>query len=322
MYLMQLILLLLSFNLVAQTQFESMETAIDWLESNLVYDYYDHKEKTWWLNSVEFYQADSSIIYKNIFVKDDNKFSRKRTYYVRKIPLRHLNPHSIHINKVNLTDGRYTKGVEMVFFTTARKELISKSVNNRSMGRESRLRIIIPEFLTDSLKNLPEQIKTAFEYAIKKTQKTDYGTLEPDERVQLFFKSILGVFKWEKQTVEEGKSKVGIADNDLLFGNSRKIEKRIFEDREHMIAIHYLIYDDRTDQFFFTPIDKERIKPITYEPVLNADSTIRLTWKTDPESMHVFEIRDLNQHERYTLQKVDSNNWVKEPDSHIIYKRK
>jgi len=192
MFRLCLLLFLTPAILQAQVDQKNLTQVIDWLEIKMTYQYYKTAEDVRWLNTLEFYEPDSTLILKNIYRK-----GRQKQVYQRVIPLKQLNPHNISIRRSYSSVGRNTDGIEITVPTIQQAPVIKKFVSGRFSANEFSFRIIIPQFLLDSTYNLPDDIKAHLQRAIELVHNPKYNSLSYSESVKAAIKSLRGQFKWK-----------------------------------------------------------------------------------------------------------------------------
>ncbi len=300
----------LSWEAAAQVDIESksLSQVIDWLEITLKYDYFKTNENNWWHNSIEFYEPDSLIIYKNVY--NPGKKSGNKSYYIRNIPLASLNPHNIDIRRTYNNKGRYTDGVEMVFTTTHNEKVITKSVNSRSGSSESSFRIILPQFLLDSTHAMPEKIKAHFQRAIHLVHVNDFTGFEGLERVGIVLKSLEGKFNWERhnpnyfEKPERGEREYRRFIDQFRLEVSDSHPEHPERDNRILLG-----YDTLKRKFYHIQFTRIELSPQIDDYEILEGKSLRLVSHRGDERL-VMEIVNRNEHRTYSEQKGADNAWV------------
>lgn len=305
---------------VEEVESKSLVQVIDWLEIYLKYDYFKTAENNWWNNSFEYYEADTLIIYKNVY--NPNKKGTSKIYYVRNIPLVSLNPHNIDIRRTYNNKGRYTDGIEMVFHTTHHEKVITKSVNTRPGTNESSFRIILPQFLLDSTYALPEMIKAHFQRAIHLVHTSNFSDFEGLDRVKMIIGSLEGNFTWETHNPDYyEKPESGIREYSKFIDDFRLEITESHPDhpeRDNRILIGY---DTLKQSFYHIEFTRKEITPqIDYYQVVYGDSLHLVSEKGDER--RIMKIISRNEHRIYWEKRGDDDTWVPKEDVPVVVFRR
>jgi len=311
---------------LAQGKKQSLEQIMEWLEIQLHYSYFKAEENNWWYNNFEFYQPDSSIIFKNIF-RDGPRIGGEKIYYKRSVKLKDINPSTIRISKSRITTGRFTEGKIMVLNTIHREKLVTKTVNNRFAAKESAIRVMFPDFLLDSIPNLSEKVKAHFQIAIRKINRLKVSDLSQIEKVSQVFRSLEGRFFWEKwnEAGNEEPAETGIRKYLVLFNQDRlEIQDSIYG-KPYLQNKILMGYDQNNKNFYHFVLSSEKSSPEYLKFQLAGKDNLKLVGRdnlkligdefedpmTNATIRQVIEILNNNEHYIY-YEKLDAkNSWIR-----------
>lgn len=237
-------------------------SAIDWLNNKLNYEYYDGESGKWWKNT--FYINEKGIVtLKHISSSKRNTANIKdKSYVIRTFRLEDLNPATFKVSTVDKSQGRITKGQMLELRTFGSKKVIGKSINNKKGSSTSYLNLSFPTGLSDSSLNTATLVKEQLTYAIE--AKTKIYASKDESDVEKIFLALTGQFENQKGTKWFAKSEMP---------HVLKVEYQNDD-------IKYLGYQTNSNGLYFLEISNDGMNKIDLE--IKTDSTLILSDKNKP----------------------------------------
>lgn len=171
---------------------ELEKVSLDWLKTNLTYNYYNPDQEKWWLNKMEYNLQNGTIHVQNASTTNPNKF-RDRSWIDRRVSLSLLDPYSISINPVTSHKGRIVKGSVLIIDVIHNEKKIIKSLDGKRATPESFLQFSMPAALLDTANGFADSLKFHLVRAIE-TQSMLFSTGETNEDVLKIFQALRGQF--------------------------------------------------------------------------------------------------------------------------------
>ncbi|MEP5612255.1 MAG: hypothetical protein ABJP45_08395 [Cyclobacteriaceae bacterium] len=165
-YLLIILSPVLSFSQPNEQDELVFRSAVDWLNRKLEYIYHDEVSQKWWLNRF-FVNEEKEVTIKNTHTANPRSVSiKEKIFHTRNFKIEDVNPYQISMRKIERNQGRIVKGTLIELKTVENRKNIHHKINDRRGTDVSFVQISLPSFMTDSIPDFAESVRTKLKEAI------------------------------------------------------------------------------------------------------------------------------------------------------------